>query len=164
MPHHLLTRHPKQRAQRGASLIEVLVAVLILSFGMLGMSALQVRALQGNQSALQRSQATMLNYYILDAMRVDDQAARAGDYNTNNNFVCGSSGIIGTSLAKDNLRHWLDNAEANLGQAAAGTVCGFVACDGSARCTVRIRWDDTNAQGDPSGGSLTSQVELVSIL
>lgn len=155
-------RRTKPAQQTGASLIEVLVAVLILSFGMLGMSALQARALKGNQSALQRSQAAMLNYYVLDAMRVDRAAAQAGDYNIN--YVCSSAGITGTTLAKDNLRHWLDAAATNLGQGGAGTVCGFISCDAGARCTVRIRWDDSKATGTAGINTVTSEAEHVSIL
>jgi type IV pilus assembly protein PilV len=144
--------------QGGATLIEILVAVLILSFGMLGMSALQIRALQGNQSSIQRSQATMLSYYIMDAMRVDRESAKGGDYNTNSGFVCGSVGITGSGLAKDTLRNWLDSTDAAMGGDASLT-CGSVACDGNYQCTVRIKWDDTKA-----GGQGNQQVELISVL
>jgi type IV pilus assembly protein PilV len=156
------SQRSKAAQQSGASLIEVLVAVLILSFGMLGMSALQARALKGNQSALQRSQAAMLNYYIMDAMRVDRESAKGGAYNIN--YVCSSAGITGTGLANDNLRHWLEAAETNLGQTSASTVCGFISCDASYKCTVRIRWDDSKATGNADSTTTTAEVEHVSIL
>jgi type IV pilus assembly protein PilV len=146
-------------SQSGATLIEILVAVLILSFGMIGMSALQIRALQGNQSSVQRSQATMLNYLIMDAMRADRESAKGGFYNTNSTFVCGASGISGTGLPKDNLRHWLSSAETALGATSTNSTCGFVSCDGSYRCTVRLRWDDSKA-----GGGSEQAIELVSVL
>jgi len=50
-------------------MIEVLVAVLVLAIGLLGVAALQTNALKNNQSAFQRSQASMLAYYMMDAMR-----------------------------------------------------------------------------------------------
>ncbi|KJS64413.1 MAG: hypothetical protein JM57_13890, partial [Comamonadaceae bacterium BICA1-1] len=59
------------KRQRGASLIEVLVAFLLLTFGLLGMSAMQINALQNNHSALQRSQASMLAHFKMDAMRAN---------------------------------------------------------------------------------------------
>ena len=74
-------KHPSISRQRGASLIEVLVAFLLLSFGLLGLSGLQINALKNNQSALQRSQATMLAYFMMDAMRANKDAAIAGTYN-----------------------------------------------------------------------------------
>lgn len=147
-----------KRNQSGATLIEVLVAVLILSFGMLGMSALQIRALQGNQSSVQRSQAIMLNYYIMDSMRVDRENAKGGAYNTGSAFVCGSVGISGTGLPKDTLRTWLDAMDSALGS-SSGDTCGSVSCDGDYKCTVKVKWDDGKAGG---AGDQTS--ELISVL
>ncbi|MFG6158387.1 type IV pilus modification protein PilV [Halomonas sp. 1390] len=43
----------------GFSLVEVLVALLVLSLGVLGMAGLQLKSLQGAQVAKQRSQATL---------------------------------------------------------------------------------------------------------
>lgn len=130
-----------KRHQAGATMVEILVAVLILSFGMLGMAALQTRALQGNQSSTQKSQAITLANYLIDAMRIDRARASLGDYNLND--TCGSAGISGTTLAQNNLRDWLNSATTGLG----GTVCATVVCDGNFLCTVRLRWDDREAGG-----------------
>ncbi|WP_280378583.1 type IV pilus modification protein PilV [Pseudomonas sp. BN515] len=46
--------------QRGMTLIEVLVTILILSVGLLGMAALQARLQQSEMEAYQRSQALLL--------------------------------------------------------------------------------------------------------
>jgi type IV pilus assembly protein PilV len=136
-PHHnrstirLAVLRKSASRQHGATLIEILVAVLILSFGLLGMAALQTRALQGNQSSVQRSQAIMLSHYLMDAMRVDRESAKGGEYNIG--FVCGPDGISGSTLAKNNLRDWLGTAETSLGA--------------NYLCTVRLRWDDSKAGG-----------------
>ena len=68
-------------AQRGATLVEVLVALLVLSIGLLGVAALQVSALQTNQGAHVRSQASVLAYDIADRMRANRAVALAGGYN-----------------------------------------------------------------------------------
>ena len=47
-------RGSARHSQRGVGLIEVLIAVLVLSFGMLGMVGLQTWSLRNNQSALER--------------------------------------------------------------------------------------------------------------
>jgi type IV pilus assembly protein PilV len=144
--------------QAGATLIEILVSVLILSFGLLGMAALQTRALQGNQSSVQRSQAIMLNQYMMDAMRVDRENAKGSAYNIN--YTCGPDGISGTdTLAKNNMRAWLDNIEKGLGVSADTTSCGSINCDASYVCTVRIKWDDSKA-----GGLAAQVVELRSTI
>jgi type IV pilus assembly protein PilV len=146
------------RLQSGATLIEILVSILVLSFGLLGMAALQTRALQGNQSSVQRSQAIMLNQYMMDAMRVDRENAKGSMYNTA--YVCGPDGISGTdTLAKNNMRNWLDNIERGLGVPADTTSCGSISCNASFVCTVRIRWDDSK-----SGGLSNQVVELTSTL
>ncbi len=155
-----IARRKTKQGQSGATLIEILVTVLILSFGMLGMAALQTRALQGNQSSVQRSQAIMLSNYIMDAMRVDRESAKGGDYNTGANPICGPSGVsAGATLAKNNMRDWLTAAQLGLGVASDATTCGFISCDGSYACTVRIQWDDRKA-----GGLAEQKVEVRSIL
>lgn len=56
---------------RGVTLIEVLVAVLVLAIGLLGYASLLAFSLKANQSANFRSQATVLAYDALDAMRAN---------------------------------------------------------------------------------------------
>jgi type IV pilus assembly protein PilV len=131
--------------QKGVTLIEVLVAVLLLSFGLLGMAALQTRALQGNQSSLQRSQAIMLTNYMMDAMRVDREEAKGGAYNIG--LTCGPSGISGSTLAKNNLRDWLTTSQTSLSVATDTAICGTVSCDANFFCKVSIQWDDSKAGG-----------------
>lgn len=55
--------------QRGVTMIEVLIAVLVLSVGLLGMAALQGISVQTNQSANFRSHATMLVNEMMENMR-----------------------------------------------------------------------------------------------
>jgi type IV pilus assembly protein PilV len=143
--------------QTGASLIEILIAVLILSFGLLGMAALQTRALQGNQSSLQRSQAVMLNNSVLDAMRIDRENAKGGNYTITN--VCGPAGISGTTLAKNNLRDWLTAARDNMAGSDASPVCGTVSCTINYVCTVKLKWDDSKV-GGLSDQSVTAIAKL----
>jgi type IV pilus assembly protein PilV len=57
--------------QRGVTLIEVLVAIVVLSVGLLGMAGLQVSSLRANQSAYIRTQAVSQAYDILDEIRAD---------------------------------------------------------------------------------------------
>lgn len=137
------TRH----SQYGASLIEVLVAVLILSLGLLGMAALQSRAVKGNISSGQRAQAIMLSHYILDVMRVDRENARGGLYNTGANFICDPTAFAGANLADTSRRGWLSAVKQNMGRADDNTTCAHIACDADFACTVQIRWDDSLSGG-----------------
>ncbi|PKM11486.1 MAG: type IV pilus modification protein PilV [Gammaproteobacteria bacterium HGW-Gammaproteobacteria-3] len=62
--------------QSGFSLIEVLVAMIVLAFGLLGLAGMQATGLKNNQSAYNRSQATQLAYDIADRMRANASEAR----------------------------------------------------------------------------------------
>ena len=66
---------------RGFSLIEVMVAVLVLALGMLGVAAMQAVSLKNSQSSFERSQAVTETYSILDRMRANRPAAIIQEYN-----------------------------------------------------------------------------------
>lgn len=57
------------RRQRGLTLIEVLIAVVVLGLGLLGLALLQTTTLRMIQSSNQRTVATELAYEALDAVR-----------------------------------------------------------------------------------------------
>ena len=58
----------------GFTLLEVLIALLVLSIGLLGLAALQTTGLRSNQMASMRTTATQLAYDISDRMRANPQA------------------------------------------------------------------------------------------
>lgn len=65
-------RHVSMRRRvSGVTLIEVLVAVLVLSLGLLGYAALLAFSLKANQSANFRTQATVMAYEVLDMIRAN---------------------------------------------------------------------------------------------
>ncbi len=66
---------------KGFTIIEVLVAMVILSIGVLGLGVLQLTAMQNTQGGYLRSQATILAYDIIDSMRADIPAVTGGNYN-----------------------------------------------------------------------------------
>ena len=136
--------------QKGASLIEVLVAVFVLALGLLGLAGLQVKATQLNESSLQRSQAVMLSYLIIDAMRIDFYVAESGGYNMSSPQCSVPSG--GGTLAGSFKQSWMQALKNNLGNTNA--TCGQVQCDASANCTVSVFWNDSR-----SGGSAQQSIE-----
>ena len=56
---------------RGFSMIELLVAVLVMGIGVLGITGLQMVSLQNNRGALVRAEAVQLAYDILDRIRAN---------------------------------------------------------------------------------------------
>ena len=122
--------------QKGVSLLEVLVAILILSFGLLGLAALQTNALRNSQSSFQRSQAVMLTYFIVDAIRVD--RANVGSYTMGKTCTAPGTG----SLAAATKDTWIKTIQTNLGTSA----CGEITCN-TGDCTIKIYWNDERAIG-----------------
>ena len=104
--------HPQR--QRGISMVELLVSLLIFSFGMLGLAGLQTRTLSFNQSSLYRSQATALGDDILDRMRADRQNAVANPSLWETALTTNAAGVTGTELYKTDLKLWKQSVEALL--------------------------------------------------
>jgi type IV pilus assembly protein PilV len=129
--------HGSHRAQRGFTLIEVLVTLVLISVGLLGVAALQLTTLRGNQDSYVRSQASVLAGDILDRMRANPTAFRAGEYDAEFN----ATGTEGTR-AGDDLEQWqtmIDRTLPGGDETAAG---GVVLTTGGGRfiATVTIRW------------------------
>ena len=67
----------KPSANRGFTLIEVLIAATVLAVGLLGIGAMLVNSLQASRLALQRSQAVMLTADLAERIRANATAANA---------------------------------------------------------------------------------------
>lgn len=113
--------------QLGISLIEVMVAVFILTVGLLGMAGLQSRLQQSEMEAYQRSQALML---------LDDMANRlATNRNNAASYITSTSGIgTGTNCASQalkDLEEWcnsLQGAAESSGSNKVGAMLGGRGC------------------------------------
>lgn len=147
----------RRRVQSGASLIEVLVAVMILGVGLLGIGAMQTIALRNGQSSLERTQAVIQSYAILDVIRANRANALAGYYNTGNAPRCAASAIdtgdpAGQQSAQGEVNTWVGSLKTAMGGGAADTTtCGLINCEGNtidgATCTVAVQWDDSRGTG-----------------
>jgi type IV pilus assembly protein PilV len=73
-------RPPHIQGQIGSSLIEVLVALVILAVGMLSMAALHNASTKYGRLAEFRTSATMLAEELADRMRANPQGVRNGNY------------------------------------------------------------------------------------
>ena len=77
--HHPATQ-ARRTCERGFSLIEVLVALLVLSVGLLGLAGLQTFSLRFNHQSYERTQATLLISDIAERIMANPTAAKAGGY------------------------------------------------------------------------------------
>lgn len=146
--------HPGKH-QRGASLLEVLIAVLILAIGMLGVAAMQSMSLRNSLSALERSQATVQSYAIIDSMRANLEVARNNQYNLAMAAAPCAAPAAGATLASRDLNAWITSLQATLGPSA----CGAVACAANV-CEVTVRWNDERGTGGVAAQQLTTRSRL----
>lgn len=130
---------PKRRGT-GFTLIEVLITILVMAFGLLGFAMLQTMSLRFAQSANYRTQATNLAYEMLDQMRSNRQFAV--QY-TGATFAGGAPALcsrpIGTVDIAGNISRWQCQVRSVLGAGSSATVT-FAPGDGIA--TVAITWGD----------------------
>lgn len=150
-----------RRDQAAEALIEVLVAVLILSIGFLGIAALQMRSLSMNNSAMARSVAAMESYSILDAMRADRANAQDGSYN---GTVYGNNcPTAAGSLATTQLAQWCHQLAAGLG--ASASAVGSIRCHGTQGfCTVTVTYDDSKSRSSAEDGMTMQTVTTQAML
>lgn len=151
--------------QRGVGLIEVLVAVLVMAIGLLGIAALQATALRNSQSSLERSQAVVLSYAILDAMRANPIEVRAGFYDMG--MACQAPTLPRTdqpteaTLGRSDRNAWIGLIKSELGGSACGTIACAAAAGTEARdCRVTVRWDDSRGTGGSGQQEMTTVVRL----
>lgn len=127
--------------QRGFTLIEVMIAILVLAFGLLGYALLQTTSVRMSQSSNYRTQATNLASEILDQMRINRLSA--ADYAAQATFAAGSR-TGAPCEPKANTQNvaamselWKCQVVRALGDSAGATV---VYADGQA--TVRLQWGE----------------------
>lgn len=70
-----------QTRPSGFAMLEVLISILVIAFGLLGLAGLQGFSIRNNHNAYLRSQATLLAYDIADRMRANRTGINAGAYN-----------------------------------------------------------------------------------
>ena len=135
----------RPHASAGLSLVEVLVTVVILAFGLLGIAALQAKMQVGSIEAYQRAQAVVL----LDDLRARllGNPANAADYVTTAPLGTGDSPAADcTTLtigAARDLCEWSHELQGAAEQTSTGTNSG--AMNGARGCVEQVQAPDTTA-------------------
>lgn len=136
------------RRCNGFTLLEVLIAILVLAIGLLGLAGLHITGLRAAHSAFHRSEATMLAYGILDVLRANRQDALSGAYN----LVLGDDAPTGSSRSAQDLKRWLAELGGRLPQ-GDGEV---TVADGLV--TVTVQWDDSRGTEAPQQFQVQSRL------
>lgn len=165
------------RRQAGFSLLEVLIATLVLSVGLLGLAGLQIAGMKTTHNSYQMQQATWLVHDLLERMRVNRTAAYAGNYNgtLDGATACGAAPTCAVATACTGA----ETANIDLFQirCGTGTVGGVrndlmdasltVACvAGGCRAGVNINivWSDRNASTKTGNNTEQANITLNAVL
>lgn len=131
--------------QRGFSLLEVLIALLILSLGLLGLAALQAFGLKFTYQSYQRTQATYLIGDIVERMRANPVATRNNDYLINMTGSvpapsqdCLISACTATEMAQFDLQRWITTINSVLAQGRGEVRTNPAA--GAPLYDIRVSW------------------------
>lgn len=140
---------PSSKHAQGFTLIEVLVALIVTSVGLLGLAALETATVRFNQNAYLRSQATNLAYDLADRMRANREAALAGNYDSayaGTPPACNAAVGAGTVAAKD-LAGW-----------RIALTCALPSGNGRIQrnnrtMTISVRWNESRGTSVAEDGS-----------
>ncbi|AWN75132.1 type IV pilus modification protein PilV [Legionella anisa] len=146
--------------QTGMSLIEVLVAFVILAVGLLGIAGMLILSSKANNSSYAKQQAVQSIYDIFDKIRANSQAAINGNYNISNinssgsptspsppGVMCNQSPCSSPQLAAYDTWYWLAHDVSKLPR-GSGSITSSPApgTGGNTLITVTVQWDDSLAQ------------------
>lgn len=147
----------QSRQESGFTLLEILVAIVVLSIGLLGLAGLQVVSLNNNQVAYYRSIASQQAYDIADRMRANLAGVTAGSYD---NLISSSTpaGMAGTDWTQ-----WLNNSAAMLPNGTGSVRCvrgpaaSCTANDASSNriFDITVSWTEKTQTGTPTQSFVT---------
>lgn len=154
-------------SQRGFSFIEALMALLIISIGLLGMAGLQAASVYRTHVSQIKSLAAVEAQSVVAAMLANPQAlppetaTSAYDLELTDDFPamvtdCATAVCSPADMATYDLAQWGEQLQADL---PAGD--GSIACElaPSLRCRVTITWEEkqTNASAGTAAGSMETR-------
>ena len=144
--------------QKGFSLIEALVAFLILSVGMLGIASLQTMSLKSGHTAALRTVAVMKVDEILESMRSNPTAllnysagtADMGSDNGCSQTTVAASACTSAQMALDELFRWkrslIEALPNNAGTTASVVITPAVAPDILNLVVVSVNWNERDVE------------------
>ena len=165
-----MTFHRPHPSQRGFSMLEVLIAVLVFSLGIIGLAGLLIFAIQSNHVAYLRTQATFLAHNMADRMSANPAGLWGNAYNGAYPVAAGTSscaaGCDAAQLATYDMQQWstqlttfLPNARGNINCTTSGIAYTPTAAQIDMRppyagtCTMTLTWNEAGSAGGANQAS-----------
>nr|MBL8410253.1 type IV pilus modification protein PilV [Dechloromonas sp.] len=150
--------------QQGATLLEVLIAILVLSFGLMGLLGLIMNGLKMTTSSHYRTIAAQQIVAIADLVNAnpDISSAYSPPGSVSGSAYCITTACSTTQIAPADYDRWQLNVAASLpngggvlcldASPADGNLSNF-ACSGTGRPTVKVCWNENTRVAISSGGA-----------
>ncbi|MEO2266364.1 type IV pilus modification protein PilV [Pseudoalteromonas sp. YIC-656] len=157
------------RKQQGFTLLETLIAFIVLVFGLLGAVALQARAKQATYDSMQRAAALGVAQDIVERIKANPLGAQAGAYNltisSNDGVGSGFASCINVDcdpggLAAYDAEQWRRaiRGQENTGALADATVCIEAALAAEQlNIDVTITWASRQELGSSADAGISKQ-------
>jgi type IV pilus assembly protein PilV len=164
----MATMHSPISPIQGFTLIEVLVAVVVISLGLLGLAGLQVVSLNNNQTAYYRSLATQQTNDMMDRIRANLAGIGTGSYDNLSATIpadpgCFAAGCSVANMAVTDHFQWLTNTAAML-PGGSGTVrcirgpaatCAANVTDANRVYDITVTWTARTEAGNAAQSFVT---------
>lgn len=136
-------------SQQGVSLLEVLIAVLVLGIGLLGVAALQSSGVRNVQSAHERTVATLVAHSLAENVRANIAAQRLGTARAQGDYLgdCEAGG--------SQHQLWAAHLKQRLGEGAC-----LLAEVNAGLLLINVRWDDSRGVQGSDAMQLNYRVAL----
>ncbi len=148
---------PALAAQKGFTLVEVLVALVVMSVGMLGIAALYLEGMRAGRTSLYRTTAVNLAADMADRIRANSRAGLAYQGTgpgSVENCINGPTDCTAVQMADDDWADWLNRVDTQLPDGSTGDI--RVAGAGPLTYTITVAWPEIG-QDDPASYSLSIQ-------
>jgi type IV pilus assembly protein PilV len=143
---------PQASRQQGLSLLEAMIALVIISVGLLGIAALQINALKQNNSAYWHSKAVWIAHDMAERMRANNSAIGAyHTIDTANAYAqdCETTACTPANMVIADAAEW----KAMVETLPAGR--GTISQPTTGKTEITVMWDDEGKGGTNCSNGLT---------
>lgn len=164
----------------GFTLIEVLVSLIIIAVGLLGLAAMQIHSMQGNNGSVLRTQANLIANDIATRMRVNKTAMDNNIYALADYTVacasqtppdCTTASCTSSEIAQLDIADFICDSENNLPNVSSTTIsCVDNNPDDANECsigsphTITLSWAESISTPNDSSLADINKVNSISLV
>ena len=160
-----------QHRDSGFTLIEVMVALVIFSIGLLGVAGMQTAGLKNTHQSYQRTIAVTAARDMADRMRANMTGVRNKAYSFSSSPSdpgCVSAACTYADIANHDANQWYDSLNALPSPSASSVSCTDInaataALDAGSACIITVRWDSERSGVTGTSCSTTSTSDLTCV-